>query len=138
MNKVTVSRTSITVLRVMLSGIFLVAGLNHVAVPQGVAKRLTASSMYEFFPAFIDPQTLVVLVGVGLLSGGLLLLTNRFTRYAAMLLIALLVPITILVQLQGLETMGPLFKNVAIAGALLFFINNQFDKTAKNVYEKKS
>lgn len=40
--------------------------------------------------------------------------------------------------LQGLGTMGPLFKNVAIAGTLLFFINNQFDKTEKNVYEKKS
>lgn len=138
MNKVPVSRTSITLLRVMLSGIFLVAGLNHVAVPQGVAKRLTASSMYEFFPAFIDPQVLIIVVGVGLLIGGLLLLANRFTRYAAMLLLALLTPITISVQLQGLETMGPLFKNVAIAGALLFFIKNQFDNSKEINYEKKS
>lgn len=138
MNNVVVSRNSITVLRIMLSGIFLVAGINHVAVPQGVAKRLTASFMYEFFPAFIDPKVLVIAVGIGLLTGGLLLLTNRYTRYAAMLLLALLVPITVSVQLQGLETMGPLFKNVAIAGALLFFINNQFNDNREINYDKKS
>ena len=138
MNRVAVSRTSITVLRVMLSGIFLVAGFNHVAVPQGVAERLTASPAYEFFPAFIDPRVLVIIVGVGLLIGGLLLLSNRFTRYAALLLLALLISITVSVQLQGLETMGPLFKNVAIAGALLFFINNQFDKNNEINYGKKS
>lgn len=138
MNNVVVSRNSITVLRIMLSGIFLVAGINHVAVPQGVAKRLTASFMYEFFSAFIDPKVLVIAVGIGLLTGGLLLLTNRYTRYAAMLLLALLVPITVSVQLQGLETIGPLFKNVAIAGALLFFIKNQFNDNRQINYDKKS
>ncbi len=138
MNNVVVSRNSITVLRIMLSGIFLVAGINHVAVPEGVAKRLTASVMYEFFPAFIDPKALVIAVGIGLLIGGLLLLANRFTRYAAMLLLALLVPITVSVQLQGLETIGPLFKNVAIAGALLFFIKNQFNDNRQINYDKKS
>ena len=138
MNKVTVSRTSISMLRIMLSGIFLVAGLNHVAVPQSVAKRLTASSMYEFFPAFLDPKLLAIVVGAGLLGGGLLLLANKLTRYAAMLLLGLLIPITISVQLQGLETMGPLFKNVAIAGALLFFINNQFDNNNESDHEKET
>ena len=138
MNKVTVSRISIWILRVMLSGIFLVAGLNHVAVPEDVARRLTASPIYSFFPAFIDVRFLAIVVGVGLLTGGLLLLTNIFTRYAAMLLLALLIPITISVQLQGMETMGPLFKNVAIAGALLFFIDNQFDNSKEINYEKKN
>lgn len=138
MNNVVVSRNSITVLRIMLSGIFLVAGINHVAVPEGVAKRLTASVMYEFFPTFIDPKALVIAVGIGLLIGGLLLLANRFTRYAAMLLLALLVPITVSVQLQGLETIGPLFKNVAIAGVLLFFIKNQFNDNRQINYDKKS
>ena len=65
--------------------------------------------------------------GVALLIGGFLLLTNQYTRYAAILLLVLLIPITISVQMQGLETMGPLFKNVAIAGALLFFINNRIE-----------
>jgi putative oxidoreductase len=138
MNNVVVSDRSVTVLRVMLSGIFLVSGFNHVAFPQGVAKRLTASSIYDSFLTFVDPQALIIAVGIGLLIGGLLLLTNLFTRYAAILLLALLIAITISVQLQGLETMGPLFKNVAIAGALLFFICNEFDKSKHFEYEKKS
>lgn len=138
MNRVEVSKTSITVLRVMLSGIFLVAGINHVAVPQGVAKRLMESSMYEFFPAFINPQILVIGVGVGLLIGGIFLLSNKFTRQAAMLLLILLIPITVSVQMQGIETMGPLFKNIAIAGGLLFFIFNQFDNQKLVEYEQKS
>lgn len=138
MNNVIVSRTSITILRIMLSGIFLVAGFNHVLVPQGVAKRLMASPMYEFFPASIDPKVLVVAVGIGLIAGGFLLVINRFTRPAAIPLLVLLVPITISVQLQGIETIGPLFKNVAIAGALLFFIINQFDNNKEFNYEKKS
>ena len=138
MNSVVVSRNSIVVLKVMLSGIFLVAGLNHVIVPEGVAKRLIASSMYEFFPTFVDPEVLVIVVGVGLLTGGLLLIFNQFIRPAAILLFVLLIPITVSVQLQGLETMGPLFKNVAIAGALLFFIFNQFDKNKEVNYDEKS
>ena len=138
MNSVVVSRSSIIVLRVMLSGIFLVAGLNHVIVPEGVAKRLIASSMYGFFPTFVDPQVLVIAVGLGLLIGGLLLIFNQFTRPAAILLFVLLVPITVSVQLQGLETIGPLFKNVAIAGALLFFIFNQFDKNREINYDEKN
>ena len=138
MNRLVVSATSVTVLRIMLSGIFVVAGFNHVIVPQGVAKRLTASSVYELFPPLVDPKVLVIVTGVGLLAGGILLLTNRFTRYAAMLLLVLLIPITISVQLQGLETIGPLFKNVAIAGGLLFFINNKFDHTKQFDHEKKS
>jgi putative oxidoreductase len=137
MNSVEVSRKSINVLRVMLSGIFLVAGINHVAVPQGVVKRLMSSSMYEFFPAFINPEVLVIVVGIGLLIGGILLLSNKFTRQAAMLLLILLIPITVSVQMQGIETMGPLFKNIAIAGGLLFFIYNQFDNQKLVGYDEK-
>ena len=138
MNRIEVSQRSITVLRVMLSGIFLVAGINHVAVPGGVAKRLMSSSMYKFFPGFLNSEILVIAVGVGLLIGGISLLSNKFARQAAMLLLILLVPITVSVQLQGIETMGPLFKNIAIAGGLLFFIFNRFDNQKLVQYEKKS
>lgn len=138
MTKVKVSERSVSVLRVMLSGIFLVAGMNHILAPRGVTARLTGSSMYRFFPSFINPEFLVMVVGVGLLTGGLLLLANRFTRHAAMLLLGLLIPITFSVQLEGVETLGPLFKNVAIAGALLFFISNEIQKTKSEDYEAKS
>lgn len=50
MNKnVEVNERSISVLRVMLSGIFLIAGINHVVFPVHVAKRLMESPVYENF-----------------------------------------------------------------------------------------
>lgn len=134
LNKVEVNKPSISVLRVMLSGIFLIAGINHVAFPGHVAKKLMESAVYENLMFFMNAEILVMATGVGLLAGGILLLLNKFTRQAAILLLLLLIPITISVQLQGWSTAGPLFKNVAIAGALLFFIMNDFEsiKTRKH------
>jgi putative oxidoreductase len=135
MNKVQVSRRSIDVLRIMLSGIFLVAGINHVIFPAEVANRLMESNVYENFLFFMDARILVTATGIGLLAGGVLLLMNRYTRIASILLFLLLIPITVSVQLQGWSTAGPLFKNIAIAGALMFFINNNFEPLKKNDYE---
>ncbi|HET9487317.1 MAG TPA: DoxX family membrane protein, partial [Chryseosolibacter sp.] len=102
------------------------------------AKRLMESNVYESFLFFMDAGILVTATGIGLLAGGLLLLLNRYTRIAAMLLFLLLIPITVSVQLQGWSTSGPLFKNIAIAGALLFFINNNFEPLKKKHYETQS
>lgn len=38
------------------------------------------------------------------------------------LLIAVLIPITLTIQVGQVETMGPLFKNAAILGGLLFSV----------------
>lgn len=122
----------------MLSGIFLVAGVNHVAFPGHVAKRLMQSPVHEHVLYFMNTEVLVVMTGVGLLAGGIFLLFNKFTRLAAMVLLVLLIPITISVQLQGWSTAGPLFKNVAIAGALLFFIMNNFESNKIKRYEAQS
>ena len=64
--------------------------------------------------------TLVLLAGVGLVAGGLALFAGFQTRLAALGLIAILVPITLTVQMTP-EALGPLFKNVAILGGLIFF-----------------
>lgn len=138
MNKIEVNERSINVLRSMLSGIFLIAGINHVVFPGHVAKRLMESLVYENLLFFMNAEILVMATGVGLLAGGMLLLLNRYTRQAAILLLVLLIPITISVQLQGWSTAGPLFKNVAIAGALLFFIMNNFESTKTKKYESQS
>ena len=138
MNKVVVTERSINVLRIMLSGIFLIAGINHVALPGHVASRLVESSVYKNFLFFMNAETLVMVTGAGLLVGGLLLLFNRYTRTAALVLLFLLIPITISVQLQGWSTAGPLFKNVAIAGGLLFFIINNFESGKRKKYETQS
>lgn len=128
MEMVQVSRKSVRILRIMLSGIFLIAGANHVFFPNQVASRLMESGVYKHVVFFADARLLVIATGIGLLAGGVLLILNRYTRYAAMLLLGLLIPITVSVQLQGWDTAGPFFKNVAIAGALLFFITNKFNK----------
>jgi len=135
MNKVLVSGKSISVLRVMLSGIFLVAGINHIFFLGSVAKRLMSSIVYNKFMFFMNAEILVLIVGAGLLIGGFFLLINKFPRHAAVLLLMLLIPITVSVQLQGWETSGPLFKNVAIAGGLLFFIMNEFKTTKEEKNE---
>ena len=137
MKKVEVDHRSIIVLRVMLSGIFLVAGVNHVVFPRHVTSRLFESAVYENVLYFMNADVLVIATGIGLLAGGIFLLLNLYSRQAAILLLFLIIPITISVQLQGWSTSGPLFKNVAIAGGLLFFILNNF-KFKKLKYESKA
>ena len=137
MSSVAVSRRSVKVLRMMTSGIFLVAGINHVVFPGHVARRLMESAVYDNFLSFLNAEILVMATGIGLLAGGILLLLNRYPRVAAILLLTLLVPITVSVQLQGWSTVGPLFKNVALAGVLLFFITNDFSSIKTEEYESQ-
>ena len=138
MENIRVSKRSITVLRVMLSGIFLVSGINHVLFPKMVASRLVESFIYKNILTIVNAETLVIATGVGLLIGGLFFIANRYTGIAAMVLLALLIPITISVQLEGWRTSGPLFKNIAIAGGLLFFILNKFGSPKSLSHEIKN
>jgi len=70
------------------------------------------------------PRTAVILSGVVMLIAGIALLIGFKTRIAAIVLIAILIPITLTVQVGQVETLGPLFKNVALLGGLLFFSIN--------------
>ncbi|HSP40959.1 MAG TPA: DoxX family protein, partial [Gillisia sp.] len=69
-----------------------------------------------------------ILSGIVMLIAGISLLIGFKTRYAAAVLALVLIPITITVQVGQMSSLGPLFKNVAIMGALLFFILNDFNK----------
>ncbi|MFW5967762.1 MAG: DoxX family protein [Persicimonas sp.] len=115
------------VFRIMLSGIFIVAGLNHLLGTEKVAGRLENAPMGHLATALADPTTLVLLAGVALLVGGLALLVGLYTRLAAVGLIALIIPITLTVQTGGLETLGPLFKNIGLAGGLIYFATHGAD-----------
>ncbi|MDT0690937.1 DoxX family protein [Salegentibacter sp. F188] len=128
---ISVSRRSIQVLRVMLSGIFLIASSNHLMNVEQTAKRIDAASLKEFAYLFGDPELMVILSGIAMLISGIALLIGSHTRWAAMILLAVLIPITITVQVGQVHTLGPLFKNVAIMGGLLFFIINDFSKETK-------
>jgi putative oxidoreductase len=63
---------------------------------------------------------------------GLGLLTGFKTRWSAIILAAVLIPITLTIQVGQITTLGPLFKNIAILGGLIFFIINDFNNTQKN------
>jgi putative oxidoreductase len=126
--QISVSRRSIQVLRIMLSGIFLLASSNHLMNVEQTAKRIDSASMKGFAYLFGDPQLLVILSGIAMLVAGLAFLIGFQTRWAAAVLLAVLIPITLTVQVGQANTMGPLFKNLAIMGGLLFFILNDFNK----------
>ena len=126
--QISVSRRSIQVLRVMLSGIFLIASANHLLNVEQTANRIDTAGLKSFAYLFGDPEILVILSGIIMLVAGLAFLIGFQTRWAAVILMAVLIPITITIQVGQVHTLGPLFKNVAILGGLLFFIMNDFTK----------
>lgn len=106
------------VLRLFAAPIFLTAGFQHLAAPAVVARRLAEGPHADLVLRFASAETLVLLSGAALAAGGVAVLAGLFTRLAAVGLLAVLVPITLTVQV-GASSTGPLMKNVAIAGVLL-------------------
>lgn len=109
--------------RVLLSSIFIVAAVTHLLAGEKVAARLEAAPFGYLATNFAPAIVLIYLAGFALLVGGVGLLTGTLTRVSALGLIAVLIPITITVQISP-ATLGPLFKNVAILGGLIYFAVN--------------
>lgn len=107
--------------RIMLSGIFLVAGANHMLRHDKIVERLDAAPLGWLATTLAPADPLVTLAGVGLLACGTSLLVGFKTRWAAVGLIAIVVPITVTVQIGSIETIGPLFKNIGLLGGLTYF-----------------
>lgn len=119
-----VSGISLLMLRVMLSGIFFIAGINHLLFTSKIKDRLKQATYRDFAQFFGPPETLVTLSGIAMLLGGTALLFGFLTRWAATGLSLIVMAITITVQVGQWATAGPLFKNIAILGGLLFFALN--------------
>jgi putative oxidoreductase len=105
--------------RVLLSGIFLMAGTMKVPDWSGTASRMSGEGMTAV-PFFL---AMAVLVEIG---GGLMVLLGCCTRLGALALAAFLVPVTIIFHdfwtYQGAEMqsqMQDFSKNVTIIGGLL-------------------
>lgn len=130
-NKILISRRSIQLLRILVSGIFLVAGLSHLLNVEKTAQRIEQASFKGLAIYFGDPQWLIILSGIVMLVAGFLFLIGYKTKWAAIILVAVLIPITLTVQVGQMTTLGPLFKNIAILGGLLFFILNDTDQPLK-------
>lgn len=126
----TVSWRSVQLLRILVSGIFLVAGLNHLIEVEKTVSRIESAQFKGFAAIFGNLEVLVILSGIVMLVAGFSFMIGFKTRWAAIVLLAILIPISITIQVGQITTLGPLFKNVAIAGGLLFFILNDI-KTFK-------
>src|SRR5680860_1595811 len=131
MTKVSVNQSSIQIFRVMLSGIFLVASLSHLFNIEKTLQKLDQARFKGIAYLFVDPTIMIIVSGTAMLLAGLSLMAGFKIKWAAILLAACLIPITITVQVGQMTSLGPLFKNIAIFGGLLFFILNDFNKTQK-------
>lgn len=122
--KIQTNGISVLILRVCLSGIFITAGISHLLKPLQVAERIESANFKSFAYLFGDPYLLGIISGYILLISGISLLLGIFTRWSAITLFAVLIPITITIQFGNGIAHGPLWKNVALFGGLLFFIIN--------------
>jgi putative oxidoreductase len=119
-----VSGLSVLIFRVCLSGIFITAGISHIIQPDQVAARIQSAAFHSFATFFGDPHFLGLITGYLLLIGGVALLLGILTRWSAILLFLVLIPITITIQMGNGIFHGPLWKNIALFGGLIFFIIN--------------
>lgn len=119
----TSQKLSQLILRVLGSGIFLLAGISHLTATTRTAARLEEAPFGFLATSLASAELLVMLSGVALLGGGILFLIGYKIRYTALLLTLVLIPITVTVQIS-LQSLGPLFKNIAIMGILIHFIVN--------------
>lgn len=132
MHKVKLHPYSVPVLRVMLSGIFLMAGASHLISADQTLQRLENTRLGEYARYFRNPEFLVYASGGVMFVAGLLFIAGIKTRLTAGILALVLIPITLTIQVGQVSSIGPLFKNIAILGGLLFFILNDFQRLKDN------
>ncbi len=131
MTTILVNRHSVHIFRMMLSGIFLVASFSHLVKVEKTVQRIEQARFKGLAYFFGEPKILVIASGIVMFIAGLGLLTGFKTRWAAIILAAVLIPITLTIQVGQITTLGPLFKNIAILGGLIFFIINDFNNSNK-------
>ena len=111
------------VFRVAVALIFLIGGLGHFVRSDEMLARIDGSPWLPWVTAIGDPLVLLHLSGAVFVLASLTLIAGWSTRLAAVALFVTLVPITISIHMApGHE--GPLFKNVAILGALAYLAVN--------------
>lgn len=126
-----VNYLSVVILRVMVSLIFIVASISHFFNTAETVSRIESANMGFIGSMLGSPEIAVILSGIVMLIAAISLIIGFQTRISAIVLIAVLIPITLTIQVGQMSTLGPLFKNVAILGGLLFFSINSNLKNQK-------
>lgn len=106
------------IFRFLTSLIFIIGGLGHFGRSNEMLARMEESPWRDTINAFGDPIWLLWLSGGVFVAAGTALALGWMTRLSAIALFATLVPITVTIHFAP-GHVGPLFKNVAILGALL-------------------
>lgn len=109
--------------RVLTSLIFIIGGLGHFGRHQMMLDRIAQSPWNETVNAIGNPSVLLWLSGGAFIVFGIALALGWMTRLSALVILLTLVPITFFTHVAP-GHVGPLFKNIAIMGALLFMIAN--------------
>jgi putative oxidoreductase len=108
--------------RVLTSLIFIIGGLGHFGQHQVMLDRMEGSPWAPMVASVGDPSILLWLSGIAFVLAGFTLALGWMTRASALVLFITLIPVTIVVHVvPDTSHVGPLFKNIAILGALLFF-----------------
>lgn len=106
--------------RLLTSLIFIIGGLGHFGQHRMMLDRMAESPWAPMVGMIGDPSVLLWLSGIAFVAAGLALAIGFMTRASALILFVTLVPVTVAVHLvPDPSHVGPLFKNVAILGALL-------------------
>lgn len=111
------------VFRVSLSLIFIVGGLGHFVEHRQMLDRITESPWSNGINAIGNPSLLLWMSGAVFVLAGIALALGFTTRLSSLALFVTLVPITITMHIAPGHA-GPLFKNIAILGALVHFMFN--------------
>ena len=108
--------------RVSTSLIFIIGGLGHFGQHDMMLERMAESPWAPVVASIGNPSLLLWLSGMGFVVAGITLALGWMTRTSALVLFVTLVPVTIAIHVvPDTSHVGPLFKNIAILGALLFF-----------------
>ena len=116
-------KSPFTIHRVFTSLIFIYASTNYFFQSDKVFGKVSKTAAYQFVQNKSSFEACILLSGITMLVGGIALLAGYKNKLAAIVLLIMLIPITLTVQLDNFSDLGPFFKNVAIAGSLLFIIN---------------
>jgi len=111
------------VFRLFTSLIFIIGGLGHFFQHEMMLGRMAETPWRDLVLMVGDPSVLLWLSGAVFIIFGVTLALGLMTRVSALLILVTLIPITLTTHVvPGPSHVGPLFKNIAIMGALILLI----------------